>query len=73
MSSSSVPSLKPNPRLGVVGDEGEDNNDCIEDLFSEITIVDIKSPSHNRPSIVTHIVVLVHGWMGEPLEMGYIS
>ena len=64
------------------------STDSIVDRFADITIIDrdgasdsgsISSSNSNaesrpfsRPVEATHIIVLVHGWMGNPAEMGYI-
>ena len=52
-------------------------SDSIVDRFSEMTIIDQKGGSTDVntqvPSVeATHIIVLVHGWMGNTAEMGYI-
>eukprot|EP00531_Pseudo-nitzschia_arenysensis_P018098 CAMPEP_0116150270 /NCGR_PEP_ID=MMETSP0329-20121206/19450_1 /TAXON_ID=697910 /ORGANISM="Pseudo-nitzschia arenysensis, Strain B593" /LENGTH=575 /DNA_ID=CAMNT_0003646757 /DNA_START=156 /DNA_END=1883 /DNA_ORIENTATION=+ len=52
-------------------------NDLI-DLFADITIIDSNcdasnaSINQNASVEATHIIVLIHGWMGNPAEMGYI-
>lgn len=51
--------------------------DSIVDRFSDITIIDQSSDnsivsSENASVEATHIIVLIHGWMGNPAEMGYI-
>eukprot|EP00535_Pseudo-nitzschia_heimii_P009210 CAMPEP_0197174930 /NCGR_PEP_ID=MMETSP1423-20130617/1281_1 /TAXON_ID=476441 /ORGANISM="Pseudo-nitzschia heimii, Strain UNC1101" /LENGTH=654 /DNA_ID=CAMNT_0042623951 /DNA_START=70 /DNA_END=2034 /DNA_ORIENTATION=+ len=64
---------------GVVA-EPPDESSVVEDRFSELTIVDQEdaadddASSESSPSVVeaTHVIVLVHGWMGNPSEMDYI-
>eukprot|EP00536_Pseudo-nitzschia_multiseries_P000578 jgi/Psemu1/178972/e_gw1.7.239.1 len=34
---------------------------------------DGNSDCKRNPLVVTHIIVLIHGWMGNPAEMGYIQ
>ncbi len=49
----------------------------IVDRFADITIIDSNRDASNASSQnasveATHIIVLIHGWMGNPAEMGYI-
>jgi hypothetical protein len=59
--------------------DGVDDN--IVHRFSDISIIDQGASSDSVSSIpqssshliqATHIIVLIHGWMGNPAEMGYI-
>ena len=52
-------------------------NDAVVDRFSEIAIIEhdggASDASSQSASIeATHIIVLIHGWMGNPAEMSYI-
>lgn len=54
-------------------------NDSIVDRFSDITIIEKGDASGANSSKIfcrtveaTHIIVLIHGWMGNPAEMSYI-
>lgn len=56
----------------------ENTQDCIDDLFPGITILDYVKPNKGQGSAqpvarVTHVVVLVHGWLGLPQELDYIK
>ena len=69
-------------------DEPRDDAVAVESPFSELTIVDqrvavVTGDGENGDAVVsdssshsvveaTHIIVLVHGWMGNPSEMDYI-
>ncbi len=58
-------------------DVADATQDSIVDRFSDITIIDQGSDtsiasSENASVEATHIIVLIHGWMGNPAEMGYI-
>mmetsp|Transcript_25845 Transcript_25845/g.60854 ORF Transcript_25845/g.60854 Transcript_25845/m.60854 type:complete len:552 (-) Transcript_25845:2612-4267(-) len=75
-------------RLSVNGSDAEESNSCA-DPFSEKIVVDNNYGSRGvtecdsmdattgdrmgKSAIVTHVIVLIHGWMGNPAEMGYIS
>ena len=54
----------------------DNENVPIVDRFSEMTIIDQKESSDAStqvPSVeATHIIALVHGWLGNTAEMGYI-
>ena len=66
-------------------DLGEEKNVPVDDVsessivdrFSEITIIDQNGDANSQnvskaATVATHIIVLIHGWMGNPAEMGYI-
>lgn len=60
-----------------VSTPADNTGDSLVDRFSEMTIIDQKDESTDVstqvPSVeATHIIVLVHGWMGNTAEMGYI-
>jgi len=64
----------------IVEKDEEDENSCNDDPFSTITIIDENNNRNNADlasasepvSTVTHIIFLIHGWMGNALEMDYI-
>jgi len=51
------------------------SDDGYVDRFAALTIIDDndnEASASETVSTVTHIIFLIHGWMGNALEMGYI-
>ncbi len=72
---SEVPSEKSDSEE--INNPTDNENDAVVDRFSEMTIIEQKGEpsdaSTQIPSVeATHIIALVHGWMGNTAEMGYI-
>lgn len=74
-------SCLPSPKSNIVAKDEDENSSLNfngDDPFSTITIIDENNNRNNvalasEPvSTVTHIIFLIHGWMGNALEMDYI-